>query len=76
MWTKTAVVVVVLLLVSLPLGAQSEESSTVTLEMLMSEIRELNERQQSQRHTYNRLMKAVDDLMWYVKVSDLAEVDK
>jgi dipeptidyl aminopeptidase/acylaminoacyl peptidase len=60
----------------IPLQAQSEEPSTVTLEMLMSEVRELNERQQNQRHTYNRLMKAVDDLMWHVKVSDLAEVDK
>ena len=77
MRVKATFVLVVLMLASaVPLQAQSEESSTVTLEMLMSEIRELKESQQGQRHTYDRLMKAVADLMWHVKISDLAEVDK
>jgi dipeptidyl aminopeptidase/acylaminoacyl peptidase len=57
-------------------AAQSEESETVTLEMLMSEIQELKQQQQSQRHTYSQLAKAIDDVMWHVKLGDIAEIDK
>jgi dipeptidyl aminopeptidase/acylaminoacyl peptidase len=70
------VVAVSLLVGVVPLRAQSEESSTVTLEMLMKEIRELKEQQENRRHTYDRVMKAIDDLMWYVKLGEIAEVDK
>lgn len=61
---------------SFPLQAQENESETVTLEMLMREIRDLKRQQQSRRHTFNSLSKAVDDLMWHVKLDDVAEVDK
>jgi dipeptidyl aminopeptidase/acylaminoacyl peptidase len=70
------VVAVSLLVGVVPLRAQSEESSTVTLEMLMKEIGELKEQQENSRHTYDRVMKAIDDLMWYVKLGEIAEVDK
>lgn len=59
-----------------PIHAQSEDPETVTLEMLMKEIREVKEQQQNARHTYDRLEKMIDDVAWYVKLGDIAEIDK
>ena len=74
---RTALTTILLISMSVAfVAAQSEESETVTLEMLMSEIQELKQQQQSQRHTYNRLAKAIDDVMWHVKLGDIAEIDK
>jgi dipeptidyl aminopeptidase/acylaminoacyl peptidase len=73
---KPVILFVLMFAIVIPLQAQSEEATTVTLEMLMKEVRELKERQQNQHHTYSRMLKAVDDLMWHVKLSDIAEVDK
>ena len=51
MFMRTALTTVLLILMSVAfVDAQSEESETVTLEMLMSEIQELKQQQQNQRH--------------------------
>ncbi len=74
---RTALTTVLLISMSVGfVGAQSEESETVTLEMLMSEIQELKQQQQNQRHTFNQLAKAIDDVMWHVKLGEIAEIDK
>ncbi|MFQ5789747.1 MAG: hypothetical protein ACE5JI_04645, partial [Acidobacteriota bacterium] len=44
------------------LGAEDEDSRGVTLEMLMQELQELREAQRDQRHTFDRLAKAIDDV--------------
>jgi dipeptidyl aminopeptidase/acylaminoacyl peptidase len=77
MWTRNVCLTLLILIGSvLPLAAQGEKSETVTLEMLMEEVRELGEQVRNQRHRYNRLGKAIDDVMWHVKLDDIAEVDK
>ncbi len=74
---RTTVAVLLIILWSVvPAKAQGEESDAATLETLMREIRELQQQQQNRRHTYDRLMKAIDDVMWHVKMDDLAEVGK
>ena len=74
---RTALTTVLLIFMSVAfVAAQSEESETVTLEMLMSEIQELRQQQQNQRHTFSQLAKAIDDVMWHVKLGDIAEIDK
>ena len=56
--------------------AQESGSETVTLEMIMQEIRDLKKQQQSLRHTHNRLAKAIDDIMWRHEVGDIAKITK
>jgi len=66
-----------LAVLSTPLaGAQTDESATATLEMLMQEIRELKEQQENRRHTFSQLSKTIDDVLWYMKLGEVAEIDK
>ena len=39
-------------------------------------MRTLRERQDNQRHAFDRLAKAIDDVMWRVTLDDVAEIDK
>ncbi len=60
---------------SLALG-QDKRDQTVTIEMLMDEIKSLRKQVDNQRHDFDRLEKAVDDIMWRTSLDDIAVVDK
>lgn len=59
-----------------PAAAQSPPSSGMTLESLQRQIRELKSDQRDSDQTFDALYKAIDDLQWNWKLSDIAAVDK
>jgi len=76
MLAKTTVLTISLLLFAPCLIAQSPPATDATLETLLKEIRSLKEAQESRRHTYDVLEKLIDDVLWHLKVGDIAQVDK
>jgi dipeptidyl aminopeptidase/acylaminoacyl peptidase len=73
---------IVILLVTLlasaiaPLAAQNPPPSGSTLESLERQIRELKTDRRDTDQTFDALYKAIDDLQWNWKLSDIAEIDK
>ena len=61
---------------SMSLQAQSADSSSVTQEQLLNEIRSLRATVNNYRHTYDIITKKVDDLMWHKMLEDITYVDK
>lgn len=64
-----------MLAASLAFG-QDRRDQTVTIEMLMDEIKALRKQVDNQRHNFDQLEKAVDDIMWRASLDDIAVVDK
>jgi len=73
--SRLVVIATACALVAPTLGAQDAEEPA-TLEGLRDELRSLRERQDNQRHAFDRLAKAIDDVMWRVTLDDVAEIDK
>lgn len=63
---------VILIAITLPLNAQTEQSN----EQLLNEIRTLRRVVDGYRHTYDQLSKKIDDLTWREMVGDIAYMDK
>jgi len=57
-----------------PMSLQAQNSSTQ--EQLLEEIRALRKTVDDYRHTYDVIIKRVDDLMWHTMLGDIAYVDK
>jgi len=75
MKTKIILTGFILLFLSIPfLFAQEKESAD--LETILQYLKRLEERQNSLRHSFDRLGKMVDDVLWYFKVGEVAEIDK
>lgn len=47
-----------------------------SLESIQQQLRQLSRAQQGHDQTFDALDKAIDDLLWHLKLSDIAEVDK
>jgi dipeptidyl aminopeptidase/acylaminoacyl peptidase len=73
---KLSILLAFFLLMPFRLLAQSPPASDATLETLLKEIRALRESQASRQHTYDVLEKLVDDVLWQLKLGDVAQVDK
>ena len=54
----------------------SIQSFAQTCDELKKELEMTNQRLTNLRHNFNQLNKAIDDLMWYNKVGDIAFIDK
>ena len=67
-----------LFLASTSLLAQSGDSRATSLieEQLLQEIRALKKVVENYRHTYDQIIKKVDDLMWHEMLGDISYVDK
>jgi dipeptidyl aminopeptidase/acylaminoacyl peptidase len=61
---------------TVPVLAQTGAPSQATLESLQQELRALSRDQRGEQHSLRSLGKALDDLLWYQKLGDLAEIDK
>lgn len=59
-----------------PILAAQDAEEPATLEGLRDELREMRKRQRNQRHSFDQLAKAIDDVMWRVSLADVAEIDK
>jgi dipeptidyl aminopeptidase/acylaminoacyl peptidase len=76
---RLALIAFALLATSAPglsFAQEEEREGPATLDELRAEIRRLRSSDQSQRHRFDVLDKAVDDLMWQMRLSDVAAVDK
>ena len=73
--SRLLVVATACALVAPTLEAQDAEEPA-TLEGLRTELRALRERQDDRRHAFDRLAKAIDDVIWRVALDDVAEIDK
>lgn len=54
----------------------SQETKEITNEQLMQEIRSLRRQVDGYRHSFDQVVKRVDDLMWHKMLEDIAFVDK
>ncbi|RKY87526.1 S9 family peptidase [candidate division KSB1 bacterium] len=75
MKTRSFIVSIVILLLFLSSSfAQQKESANI--ETLLQYIKKIDSRQESMRHYFDMLGKKIDDVLWYFKVGDIAEIDK
>ena len=51
-------------------------ASAQTNEELMEEIQALKAHNESLQHTFDMVIKNIDDILWYEKVGDVAYIDK
>ncbi len=69
-----------LLVVTTEAAAQPPDAARpaeeATLDVLLKEIRDLKESQDNRQHTYDVLLKAIDDVLWRLQLADVAEIDK
>lgn len=77
---RVAPLAILLLVTSTRLRAQPPQPSRppedASLDLILKEIRDLKESQSNRQHTYDALQKAIDDVLWYMKLGDVAQVDK
>ena len=59
-----------------PILEAQDVDEPATQESLRDELRALRERQDDQRHAFDRLAKAVDDVMWRVALPGLKYMPK
>jgi dipeptidyl aminopeptidase/acylaminoacyl peptidase len=64
------------LLAAVAQGAVVLAQRPATLDEVSQQVRELRAAQAADRHRFDELAKAVDDLMWFTRLGDLAVVDK
>lgn len=64
------------LLLLLPPAAGRSVAQEASLDALRDEVRRLAREQRSDQHTLDQLQKSIDDVLWYMKVSDVARIDK
>jgi dipeptidyl aminopeptidase/acylaminoacyl peptidase len=64
------------LVVPLILGGALAAQAQQVPEQLAKEIQELKSDQADLNHRFDELAKAIDDVTWFVRLSDVAEVDK
>ena len=58
------------------IGLLAVSTNAQTNEDLKGEIEQVQRQLSNMRHTFDRINKNMDDLMWYNKVSDVAYIDK
>jgi dipeptidyl aminopeptidase/acylaminoacyl peptidase len=67
-----------MLLAAAPLAYSQQPSPAppATLENLQQELRRLSAGQRGAQHEYDSLAKSIDDVLWHLKLQDVASVDK
>ena len=71
--------IALLIISSASLSAQNNNANTngnITNEQLLNEIRSIRRSLENNRHTYDQIIKRVDDIMWYKMLEDITYVDK
>jgi len=59
-----------------PGAATPARAQDASLEGLRDEVKRIAREQRSDQHTLDQLQKSIDDVLWYMKVSDVARIDK
>jgi len=54
----------------------AQEKESADLETILRHIKQIEQRQEYMDHSFDRLGKMIDDVLWYFKVGDVAKIDK